>query len=125
MVTLFSQQSFTGHAGQPLDWKIDCEALTVRDLTTLAELISRRFNFRWVVGVPRGGLALAQQLDKYAVNTSKHLLLIDDVLTTGKSMTDTRQHYITQSIARENIIGCVIFARNQPPDWVKAVFQLW
>ena len=97
----------------PLSWKIECDDLTQMDWACLAEVISRRFLFSEVVGVPRGGLALAKALQPYC--TSGPRLIVDDVLTTGQSMEGVRRY--------QDDVGVVVFARGPCPDWVYPIFR--
>lgn len=112
---LFVKRSFTSHSGVDLDWKIDCDALSEEDIETLAFIISRTFSFGRVVGVPTGGLRLAAALEKYA--TDGGVLIVDDVLTTGKSMEEARDK------VSEDVMGAVIFARGDYPDWIFPIFE--
>jgi len=105
------------HSGQESFFKIDCDALSDEDIRALALLIADRVAFSEVVGVPRGGLRLAEALECFAIPMNEPVLLIvDDVLTTGGSMEAWR--------AGRDAIGFVIFARGDCPSWVKALFTL-
>lgn len=112
-MSLFSKQTFISHAGLSLSWKIDCDALTDEDIETLAFVISQRFNFSSVYGIPRGGVRLANALKQYT--TIGPRLIVDDVLTTGKSM---------EEVYETGDVGVVIYARNRCPDWVLPIFTL-
>lgn len=115
-MSLFRLSNFTSHSGLELTWKIDCDGLNTEDIETLAkvgaELVS---SFGRVVGVPRGGLRLAGALQRYA--TSGPTLIVDDVLTTGRSMEEERAKH-------SGAIGLVIFARKEPPKWITPIFSL-
>lgn len=113
---LFQRGDFTLHSGEKSGIKIDCDALTDADLDTLAWMIVNRVpKFRWVEGVPTGGLRLAQALKRYQ-QTGGGLLIVDDVLTSGGSMEQQR--------AGREAVGAVLFARRQPPDWVTPLFTV-
>jgi len=115
--TLFALKSFTSHSGLALDWKIDCDALTPGDLRCLSFIIVEHFKVVGrVVGVPQGGIPLANALWKYGSEGGK-TLIVDDVLTTGMSMEKMRERH-------PGALGVVIFARGPCPDWVWPVFQL-
>lgn len=113
---LFVNQVFTGHAGGRLNWKVECDALAKSDWAALAAIIGPKLDFGEVEGVPRGGLAFAEALEPYSMPGS-HILIVDDVLTTGKSMEDQRR-------GREPVRGLVLFARGPLPRWVRAVWSL-
>lgn len=113
---LFVRQDFTSHSGQPLNWKIECDALTDADIETLAFMLAEKLPaFGKVTGIPRGGLRIAAALEKYATEGAS--LIVDDVLTTGASFTP----YAPQH-PQQNIIGAVIFARGPCPDWITPLF---
>ncbi len=114
---MFRDGDFVAHSGRTLPWKIDCDALTDDDLACLAKLVGGRFPvFSEVIGVPRGGLRFAEALRPYAVAEAPMTIVVDDVLTTGRSMEDARKSIKGPSC------GIVIYARGPLPRWVKAVF---
>ena len=119
---LFNWGKFRSHSGKELDFKIDCDALSDVDLDCLAEIIANKFRFKKVVGIPQGGTRLASKLKKYTQYNSNTLLIVDDVLTTGKSMNIAREYHRAHY---GNIFGVVIFARGGCPDWVTPIFQMW
>ncbi len=51
---MFILQDFISHSGIPLEWKIECDDLTEKDINTLAFIIGKRFKFGSVRGVPTG-----------------------------------------------------------------------
>lgn len=110
---LFQAGAITLHSGEPSDFKIECDALTDEDWGNLAQLIARRVKFGAVVGVPRGGLALASKLQPHV--TSGPTLIVDDVLTTGASI---EAYHRT-----DTDIGIVVFARDECPSWVTPLFR--
>jgi hypothetical protein len=113
-MNLFERKTFNSHSGLPLQWKIECDALTVEDLSTLAFLVSLKYRFGSVVGVPTGGLRFASALQPYC--TSGPRLIVDDVLTTGKSINEYKKF--------DDDIGVVIFSRGSCPDWVTPIFEV-
>lgn len=120
-MTLFERKSFIMHSGEKSDFKIECDALTDEDIETLALLISKKYKFCNVYGVPSGGTILEQALVKYMTNDPKDsLLIVDDVLTSGGSMEEVRER-----LNNKHIQGVVIFARGKCPDWVTPIFQMW
>lgn len=116
MNNLFQRKTFTTHSGKVAHYKIECDALTDEDIETLAWLISKRGDIKEVHGIPRGGDRLAAALRKYCT-PSGVTLIVDDVLTTGKSM----------EVARAKIgqyaVGVVIFARASCPSWIQPLFK--
>ncbi len=116
-MTLFKNEKVISHAGLHLPFKIECDALTEEDIETIAAIISRKYKFRAVCGIPRGGIRLAAALQKYLSNEGL-VLIVDDVLTTGLSMEDARRQI------GGDAFGIVIFARGKCPEWVKPIFQL-
>ena len=120
-MTLFQCKKFTSHSGLELDFKIDCDYLTDSDIECIAKLIAKRTKFGGVYGIPRGGERLADALEPYSDRRSKTLLIVDDVLTTGRSIEEARAWFDN---GYWDITGWVIFARKKPPKWVNAVFVL-
>jgi hypoxanthine phosphoribosyltransferase len=84
-------------------------------------MIARHFEFGLVIGIPRGGIRLATALIKYTTLDARSVLIVDDVLTTGASMEQTRGRFEGSA---EQIRGVVIFARAKCPDWITTIFQL-
>jgi len=121
MAGLFQTGDFTLHSGAKSGWKIECDALTDGDIEALALMLSERLGpFKEVVGVPRGGLRIADAVRKYVTTyTGNPVLIVDDVLTSGGSMNELRRSYSTQPV-----IGAVLFARGETPVWVTALFQM-
>lgn len=118
-MSIFKKIDFISHAGNLLKWKIDCDDLTDEDLATLAVLVSRKFSFNNVMGIPTGGTRFANALTPYITKTADVPLIVDDVLTTGKSMTEFYQKLAHPAI------GVVIFSRvAYYPVWVYPIFEL-
>jgi len=133
---LFERGEFKLHSGGTSGWKIECDALTEEDIATLALIISEKYKFRRVKGVPKNpktqgldnGGRLAKALEPYAVPADEYaenvtdLLVVDDVLTTGRSMLEAYE---------PGTRGVVIFTRDpeilERPDllWIKSVFTMW
>jgi len=106
------------NSGRCSNFKIDCDALTVGDINTLAQLIARGFEFSEVVGIPTGGDKLAYALQKWTKEYGP-LLIVDDVLTTGASMEREKAKY-----PYLHVVGVVIFARGPCPSWVYPMFNM-
>ena len=118
-MNLFQWGNFTSHAGKELNWKIECDALNKEDWECLAAMIDDRCEFGSVYGIPRGGVALANALEKYKTPGNPSRLVVEDVYTTGKSMRD---------VMTGDDVGFVVFARNRiqfdPQHYVRALFTM-
>lgn len=114
---LFQYGAFKSHSGLHLPDKIDCDALTSADWDTAAAWVARKISFQDVVGIPRGGLMFASALQQYKrADGHWHMLIVDDVLTTGRSMFEYRQKY-------PGAKGAVLFSRTpNVPEWIFARF---
>lgn len=121
---LFERKDFVGHSGDRLDFKIECDNLTEEDLETIAYIVSKKFDFKMVFGVPTGGLIFEEKLKKYTRDDSNNILIIDDVLTTGLSMRDMRSKVFSK-YCQYNMIGVVLFSRNKHDKWIHPIFQMW
>ena len=117
---LFQHGDFKLSSGNKSTWKIDCNVLSNDDWITLARLIRDRVEFQAVFGVPTGGHKLAAELYHYSQPTKDALpvLIVDDVLTTGASITRLRDQF------KYPTVGYVVFARGKCPEDVHALFQL-
>jgi orotate phosphoribosyltransferase len=126
MKDLIKFGSFTSHSGLTLPWKIDCDNLSNNDIEAFAAIISGQFSFKEVVGVPTGGLRLAKALKKYSKEKACNILIVDDVLTTGKSMNEYYNKIMQDKKLQDmlNIYGVVLFARGVCPSWIVSLFQL-
>lgn len=130
---LFQTGNFTLHSGATAGYKIECDSLTDGDLEGLAYIVACRAGaianmahpgenssgINRVHGVPRGGVRFADALQQYAHDPEGIDLIVDDVLTTGNSMEEARNN-----LGWTNSVGIVIFARNQPASWIKAIFEM-
>lgn len=125
---LFQLGDFKLHSGSKSRWKIDCDALTDEDIEALALMITEIVHpFGSVEGVPTGGLRLAKALEKYIPSTNRQNvhLIVDDVLTTGRSIEEVAEsHKGLGPAGRPAILGAVIFARGKCPQWVTPLFQM-
>jgi len=125
LTNLFEKKFFISHAGLPLNWKIECDALTKDDWKGIARMIMdyETRPFGSVEGIPRGGLPLARALKPYA--TVGPPMIVDDVYTTGASFKEyCYEHYRTMSFDYNP--KWVVFARTTPEDrsGVKALFTM-
>lgn len=123
MSDLFKLGDFELHSGSKSDWIINCEALSDGDLEALAALAVRALrSFDRVHGIADGGTRFAAAMEEHRTTTrSNRMLIVDDVMTTGKSMLDQRGYF---SIWEETQ-GLVIFSRTTDPalDWVHRIFD--
>lgn len=121
---LFQKIDFVGNSGLPLDWKIECDALELEDWETLAYLVSKRYKFGTVLGIPRGGITFASCLTKYIDESSNTLLIVDDVLTTGGSMIKEYEKQMSNGV--DDIVCVVAFSRGHNyPEFIYPLFQIW
>jgi len=116
-MALFQDGEFTAHAGGKLSFKFECDDLSDESIETIAAVITRNFTFSEVLGIPQGGCRLAEALEKHC-SSEDGKLVVDDVYTTGKSMREAREEH------GEDALYIVIFARSQPPPWVKTLLTL-
>ena len=108
---------FRSRSGLQLPWKLDADALSDDDIGEIAKIITGKFAFGAVIGVPRGGLRLQRALEPHRED-GYPTLIVDDVLTTGKSMEEWR------APVPGPVVGVVIFARGRCPNWVWPIFQV-
>jgi orotate phosphoribosyltransferase len=126
---LFNRGFFRLSSGENSSFKIDCDALSDKDLEAIASVIAQTVDFFEVYGVPTGGRRLAEILRKYC---SRHrvgrevVLIVDDVYNTGESIRKVKERLLQIRSAHETeeIVGFVIFSRHKPAPWVHSVFTL-
>lgn len=123
-MSLFRSRAVTLASGAGSWWKLECDALDTGDWATLAGLLVPRLprTFAHVLGVPRGGLAFAAALAPFADPVSRWVLVVDDVWTTGGSMTRFVAEYVPS--ADRPAMMAVAFARGPVPSHVTALWQL-
>jgi len=120
---LFQEVDFISHAGIPMSWKIEMDALSEAEWDACAKMIMeyQKGPFCRAEGIPRGGVPLGKALNKYASgNLSDPVLIVDDVYTTGTSF----REYIAEHYADEHVIQWCVFARKQTSNGVKALFTM-
>ena len=121
---LFQKVDFISHAGIPMSWKIECDAISNDEWSALAKMIMEYQTepFRAAVGIPRGGVLLGYALNKYASGDPDHPYLIaDDVYTTGTSF---REFCEQQSHVQSEVYCWAVFARKPTTDGVRALFTM-
>ena len=121
---LFQIGDFTSHAGLPLTWKIECDAITMDEWVCIARMIMeyQKEPFRYAVGIPRGGAHLGFALNAHATDDPNHRVLIcDDVYTTGTSF----KEFMKDELYKEDeVIKWVAFARRPTTNNVNALFTM-
>ena len=123
---LFKTIDFKSHSGLQLNWKIECDVLSDSEWITISKMIMELTPpFKEALGIPRGGIKLATLLNEHATGNEKDpICIVDDVLTTGKSMEKFLSQY-QQNIWPKLAIGWVVFARGvRTPNWVQALFSM-
>ncbi len=127
-MNMFQKEDFVSHAGLNLTWKIECDAMTPEDWDTIAYIVSLSYKFSNVRGIPRGGLPFQKALEKYEDSSVLKILIVDDVLTSGESMSEFKDSILKGSRTiweDKDIQGVVLFSRFPCNlDWVKIIFQL-
>ena len=122
-MTLFENGEFKSHSGKTLPFKIDCDYLNNDDIDCIAKYISSKCTFGMVIGIPSGGDRLAGALEQYVKPDAPfNVLIVDDVLTTGASMKYEKAS-MQGHVHQDDIIGWVIFARTEPPQWINYMFK--
>ena len=116
--TLFEKRRWIMHSGGQAEFKIECDSLTDEDLETLAYIVAQKGKISKVHGVPRGGIRFQRALEKH-IQPGGVSLIVDDVLTTGKSMTEAKA-----KLGWSDAIGIVIFARGTCPNWIQPIFDM-
>ena len=121
---LFQIGDFTLSGGKKSRFKIDCDALSDGEVKLLADLIVLRAKpFHRVMSPGGAATRLQSYISKYANPAADNTLIVDDVLTTGKTI-EQQVKQITYSLGRvDPHQGFVIFARGPLPSWVKALFR--
>ena len=129
-MNLFVKEDFISHAGNPLTWKIECDALSDDDWACIAHMIIEREtrSFSKVIGIPRGGKKLEEALQPYVSFGIYPVLVVDDVWTTGTSFAEfTQIQTIKQELDECEWFGWAAFARNFIPtdSKVNALLRMW
>jgi len=120
---LFEEGEFVSHAGLKLPWKIECDAIKPEEWSTLAKMIRDYEPQQWrkAVGIPRGGMALGEALNKYSTdNPNDPVLIADDVYTTGTSF----KEFIEKKYPKSATLQWCVFARQPTASKVKALFTM-
>ena len=86
---LFQDGDFKSHAGLPLKWKLECDAITDEEWRCIAKMVMdyQVQPFYKAVGIPRGGLKFAEAMNEYASgDPADQTMICDDVFTTGTTL---------------------------------------
>lgn len=125
---LFVPDTFTGHSGGELHWKIECDALGDDDWRCLALMAASMLpDFHTVEGIPRGGLPFAEALSEHETPGANYWLLADDVWTTGGSMRARIAEVREGGGMDPDFPLCVVaFSRSVAPlaEWCRAVVHI-
>lgn len=122
-MTLLKSGDFISHSRLTLPFKINCDSLSNDDINCIAEYIGSRCEFGVALGIKRGGIRLAEALEPYAIQEAPfNVLVVDDVLTTGHSMKQFKAN-LPKEVHPDDVIGWVIFARIETPQWINYVFK--
>jgi hypothetical protein len=119
--SIFQLFNFTLPNGDSTFYKIECDNLTDEDIECFAKMVGH-VSFKSVEGIPRGGVPFAKALLKYADPESEVHLVVDDVLASGKSMTDAMQAAFDRG--EEVVRGVVIFSRGPKINNCVPIFQM-
>lgn len=118
---------FLSHSKFQLPWKIECDSFTDEDWESFAKLINWKFAFGSVHGVPTGGDKLESACKHYCTEGYPPLI-VDDVLTTGKSMIEMRDKVRKETgWETQTINGVVLFDRKMyttRPLWIWPIFTV-
>tara|TARA_R110002167_G_scaffold74467_4_gene208411 strand:+ start:334 stop:738 length:405 start_codon:yes stop_codon:yes gene_type:complete len=124
---LFQEEDFVSHAGIPLKWKIECDAIMEEEWDCLALMIHEKSGgtCREAVGIPRGGVPLADAINKrFATGKDEdYIFVVDDVYTTGKSFLDFRKKHYPNTIQGMIKQWCV-FSRKPTENGVQSLFTM-
>ncbi len=124
---LFQKQKFTSHAGIPMEWKIEMDAVSDKEWDCLASMIMdyQKKPFSKVVGIPRGGIKLQNALQKYSSgDASDPWLVVDDVYTTGTSFREFCTTKETMDAYKWVVFARQPTARVRGRGGVKALFTM-
>ena len=101
-----------------------CESMADDIIEAIARHIASKTDVGVVEAISDNGQRLADALEKYTWwKAPFQILLVDDVLITPESMEAAKATQPVQ-VHKDDIVGYVIFARGELPDWCNAVFHL-
>lgn len=119
-MAIFQMGQFKLHSGRTTAWRIECNNLTDEDWETLAQIGAKLVGpFGSIFSAGGAADALAYAMAKFCAEKGPPLI-VDDVLTTGKTMEQVREFLKFEGDAK----GLVAFARGPCPSWVKPIFAM-
>lgn len=113
-------------SGMVSDFKIDCDGLNYKERKALVYMARKILpDYGIAFGVPTGGLWLAEELNFYAKPGCETVLVVDDVWTTGGSMSRfVEELHATREYEITDLEGFVLFARGPVPPGLTVLFTL-
>jgi len=105
---LFESGDFTSHAGLPLKWKLECDAIHPDEWKALAKMVMDYQDrpFYKAVGIPRGGLPFAAAMNEYASgNENDQIMICDDVLQQAQVCENLLQKIILCGVQDKASVG--------------------
>jgi hypothetical protein len=126
-VDFLKHGEFRSHSGITLRFKIECDALSDATWECFAKEIARATKsmggIKEVHGIPSGGTKLANALGGYATEGGRIVAVVDDVLTTGRSMEEKKKKLIEDGVEPGDIYGFVLVRRSQ--DWTNWIYPFF
>jgi len=114
---------FIGAAGFPVPFKIECDYMLAPEWKVIVEACLPKLQpFGKVIGVPKGGLILAELLKPHVTPKANTVLVVDDVWNTGYSMRKIAQKQLGARFRYWQ--GLVAYSRGSRPINVVAFMQL-
>lgn len=133
--SIFQRGDFLLNSGVHSGWKLELDEATDAEMSVFAYMAMQTARiplFGSVCPVPKGkseslidnAQRIADAMLPYVVPGINSTLIVDDVYTTGGSINQARLDYNAQHPSIGNTIGFVLWARNPPPSWVRALFTM-
>jgi len=123
----FDINKFTLSSNQRTDFLIDCNSLTSDDWESLANRAAELVGpFGYYHAIPTGGSKFAKCLSEFSTENDNHLLIVDDVYTTGASIYKAKEWLCLSGIDEKFIKGVVVFDRSGGKclDWITPLFEM-
>jgi hypothetical protein len=112
---LFQQVEFISHAGIPMTWKIEMDALTDAEWAACAKMVMeyQKRPFYKAVGIPRGGVKFANALNKYASgDPNDEVMVVDDVTLLVQVSVNLLQRTILCGQCNKVFVGACLLANQ-------------